>query len=120
MTEPQGSADIENMDVIKVSTIETTAVLDGDEWIINGHKLWPTNSGGICSLFGVVCTTNPGSRDLNNFAFIFVPADKNGDVWFDHFRVPKHYRACDIEKHWRDIKIVQLWMGGKQLCRGFF
>ena len=26
-------------------------------------------------------------------------------------------REWDIEKHWRDIKIVQLWMGGKQLCQ---
>lgn len=124
MTEPQGGADIENMDVIKGSTIETTAVLDGDEWIVNGHKLWPTNSGGVCSLFGVVCTTNPGSKDLNDFAFIFVPsekpgvtqggpyqkagmaADKNGDVWFDHVRVPKHYRSCgpgDDYKYFKEV-----------------
>lgn len=26
-------------------------------------------------------------------------------------------RTNEIEKHWRDIKIVQLWMGGKQLCQ---
>jgi alkylation response protein AidB-like acyl-CoA dehydrogenase len=26
-------------------------------------------------------------------------------------------REYDIEKHWRDIKIIQLWMGGKQLCQ---
>ncbi|RZN71976.1 MAG: acyl-CoA dehydrogenase, partial [Candidatus Methanolliviera hydrocarbonicum] len=26
-------------------------------------------------------------------------------------------REHDIEKHWRDIKIIQLWMGGKQLCQ---
>jgi alkylation response protein AidB-like acyl-CoA dehydrogenase len=26
-------------------------------------------------------------------------------------------RELDIEKHWRDLKIVQLWMGGKQLCQ---
>ena len=26
-------------------------------------------------------------------------------------------REWDIEKHWRDIKIIQLWMGGKQLCQ---
>ena len=26
-------------------------------------------------------------------------------------------RAADVEKHWRDFKIVQLWMGGKQLCQ---
>jgi alkylation response protein AidB-like acyl-CoA dehydrogenase len=111
MTEPQGGADIENMEIVKGSTIQTTAVLDGDEWVVNGHKLWPTNSGGVCNLFGVVCTTNPGSTDPDDFAFIFVPADtpgvtqgppyekagmaadKNGDIWFDHVRVPRHYRA---------------------------
>ncbi len=111
MTEPQGGSDIENMEILKGSTIQTTAVLDGDEWIINGHKLWPTNSGGVCNLFGVVCTTNPGSTDPDDFAFIFVPADtpgvtqgppyekagmaadKNGDIWFENVRVPKSYRA---------------------------
>ncbi|NLZ28648.1 MAG: acyl-CoA/acyl-ACP dehydrogenase [Firmicutes bacterium] len=112
MTEPQGGADIENMGVIKGSTIETSAVLEGDEWVINGHKLWPTNSGGIASLFGVVCSTNTGSTDPKDFAFIFVPAetpgvtqggpyqkagmaaDMNGDIWFEDVRVPAHYRAC--------------------------
>ena len=26
-------------------------------------------------------------------------------------------RVCDVEKHWRDLKIVQLWLGGKQLAQ---
>ncbi|MDY6795220.1 MAG: acyl-CoA dehydrogenase family protein [Actinomycetota bacterium] len=26
-------------------------------------------------------------------------------------------RDWDVEKHWRDLKIIQLWMGGKQLCQ---
>lgn len=65
----------------------------------------------MCNLFGVVCTTNPGSTDPDDFAFIFVPADtpgvtqgppyekagmaadKNGDIWFENVRVPKSYRA---------------------------
>ncbi|MFY9114137.1 MAG: acyl-CoA dehydrogenase family protein, partial [Dethiobacteria bacterium] len=112
MTEPQGGADIENMEITKGSTIETSAVLEGHEWVINGHKLWPTNSGGVSKLFGVVCSTNPGSTDLKDFAFIFVPAetpgvtqggpyqkagmaaDKNGDIWFEDVRVPVYYRAC--------------------------
>lgn len=124
MTEPQGGADIENMEITRGSTIETTAKLDNDHWIINGHKLWPTNSGGVCSLFGVVCTTNPGSQDLNDFAFIFVPADlpgvtqgspyqkagmaadKNSDIWFDHVRVPRHYRACGPGEDYKYFKEV--------------
>jgi len=112
MTEPQGGADIENLDLLKGSTIQTTAVPDGDQWVINGHKLWPTNSGGVADLFGVVCTTKPGSADPEDFAFIFVPADapgvtqgkpyrkagmaadKNSDIWFEDVRVPAWYRAC--------------------------
>jgi alkylation response protein AidB-like acyl-CoA dehydrogenase len=111
MTEPQGGADIENLDLLGGRTIETRAELDGDEWIINGHKLWPTNSGGVADLFGVVCSTNPASHDPEDFAFIFVPAtakgvsqggpyqkagmaaDKNSDIWFENVRVPSWYRA---------------------------
>ena len=26
-------------------------------------------------------------------------------------------REWDIEKHWRDMKMVQLWLGGKQLAQ---
>ena len=111
MTEPQGGSDIENLGLLGGKTIRTTARLDGDEWVINGHKLWPTNSGGVAKLFGVPCTTKPGSNDPKDFAFIYVPADlpgvtqggpyekagmaadKNGDIWFEDVRVPSWYRA---------------------------
>ncbi|MFP3980020.1 MAG: acyl-CoA dehydrogenase family protein [Desulfobacterales bacterium] len=111
MTEPQGGSDIENMDLLRGKTIQTTAVKDGNEWVINGHKLWPTNSGGLADLFGVPCTTRPGSDDPADFAYIMVPArlpgvrqsgpyqkagmaaDKNGDIWFDNVRVPDFYRV---------------------------
>jgi alkylation response protein AidB-like acyl-CoA dehydrogenase len=26
-------------------------------------------------------------------------------------------RDWDVEKHWRDMKMLQLWLGGKQLCQ---
>jgi alkylation response protein AidB-like acyl-CoA dehydrogenase len=112
MTEPQGGSDIENVEIIKGSTIETSAVRDGDEWVINGHKLWASNTGGLAQLMAVFCTTNPGSDDINDFAVIFVPSktpgvtqgtpyekagmatDMNSDVWFENVRVPLWYRAA--------------------------
>jgi alkylation response protein AidB-like acyl-CoA dehydrogenase len=112
MTEPQGGSDIENTEIMKGSTIETVAVRDGDEWVINGHKLWASNTGGLAQLMAVFCTTNPGSDDLNDFAVIYIPsktdgvtqgtpyekagmaADMNSDVWFENVRVPLWYRAC--------------------------
>ena len=90
--------------------MRTRARLDGDEWVVNGHKLWPTNSGGLADLFAVVCTTDPEAGD-DAVAIVYVPADApgvtqsapyhkagmsadaNGDVWFDDVRVPLNYRA---------------------------
>ncbi len=112
MTEPQGGSDIENVEIVKGATIQTTAVQDGDEWVINGHKLWASNTGGVAHLMAVICTTNPGSDDPDDIAIIFVPtdtpgvtqgtpyqkagmaADVNSDVWFEDVRVPLWYRAC--------------------------
>ncbi len=112
MTEPQGGSDIENVDHVRGRTIKTVARLEGDEWVINGHKLWPTNSGGATKgVMAVICTTKSGSLDPNDFAVIYVPAktkgvrqgapykkagmaaDKNSDIWFEDVRVPKEYRA---------------------------
>ncbi|MCK4785734.1 MAG: acyl-CoA dehydrogenase family protein [Desulfobacteraceae bacterium] len=122
MTEPASGSDVENFGRMQGKTIQTTATLDDDEWIINGHKIWPTNSGEVGDLYTVVCTTNRGSTDPNDFALILVPADAEGvsvgrpyqkagmsadvntDVWFDHVRVPKRYRLHgpgDDLKYWK-------------------
>jgi alkylation response protein AidB-like acyl-CoA dehydrogenase len=122
MTEPASGADIENFGRMHGKTIQTTALLDGDEWIINGHKIWPSNSAHVGDLYTVVCTTNKGSSDPNDFALILVPADSEGvstgkpyqkagmaadinsDIWFDNVRVPKRYRCHgpgDDLKYWK-------------------
>jgi alkylation response protein AidB-like acyl-CoA dehydrogenase len=124
MTEPQGGSDIENVEIVKGNTIQTTAVRDGDEWVINGHKLWPSNTGGQAKLMAVVCTTKPGSDDPRDIAVIYVTndmpgvtqgppyekagmaADMNGDVWYENVRVPLWYRAIgpgDDAKYFGEI-----------------
>ena len=110
MTEPASGADIENFGRMQGKTIQTTAKLDGGEWVINGHKIWPSNSGKVGDLYTVICTTNKGSMHPDDFALILVPAsakgisvgspyqkagmsaDTNSDVWFENVRVPKRYR----------------------------
>ncbi len=110
ITDARSGSDVENLDGTGGAHIATTARLDGDDWVVTGHKLWPTNSGGLADLFAVFCTTDPaGGPDA--FAIIYVPADapgvtqgspyrkagmaadRNSDVWFDHVRVPAEYRA---------------------------
>ncbi|WP_280536966.1 acyl-CoA dehydrogenase family protein [Halopenitus sp. POP-27] len=54
ITEPQGGSD--------VTGIETTAKQDGDEYVINGTKLWITN-GGIADYTIVFARTGPRKED---------------------------------------------------------
>ena len=109
MTEPEGGCDIENPRM-KGSRIHTRARLDGDEWVINGAKQWPSNSG-IASLYLTVCTTDPNLGD-DGIALIYVPypiegvsfsrfenkvgmqTDRNCTIFYDDVRVPRRYRAA--------------------------
>ncbi len=108
ITEPHAGGSVEDVR-LKGSQIRTRARLDGDEWVINGHKLWPS-AYREAVLFRVLCVIE-GEEFPNNIAQIFVPADTpgvstgrpyqkmgastdtNGDIWFENVRVPKENRA---------------------------
>jgi alkylation response protein AidB-like acyl-CoA dehydrogenase len=96
LTEPGAGSD--------AASIKTTAVKDGDHWILNGNKLWITN-GGIAQFYTVFAKTGPQSERGNLTAFIVtrdMPGvstgpheDKMGlrasnttTVIFDNVRVP--------------------------------
>ena len=70
LTEPGGGSD--------AGATRTTAVLDGDEWVINGSKSFITNSGtDITSLVTVTCVT--GSTDgRKEISAIIVPSGTPG------------------------------------------
>ncbi len=90
-------------------SIKTQAVLDGDEWVINGHK-WFTSNGHAADFFIVMCRTadpNDPSGDKQTMTQIIVPKDSPGlkvvrgvPVWgkasshceiiYDNVRVPKN------------------------------
>ena len=61
------------------SGIRTTAVLDGDEWVLNGTKQWITN-GGESEIYTIIALTDPhkGARG----ASIFIVED--GDPGFSY------------------------------------
>ena len=56
--------------------IQTTAVLDGDEWVLNGTKQWITN-GGQAHIYTIIAITDPhkGARGASMF---IVEADDPG------------------------------------------
>lgn len=57
--------------------LRTTAVRDGDGWIINGQKRWITNAP-IANLFVVFARTRPADDQGAGIAVFLVPADAPG------------------------------------------
>ena len=61
-----------------VSSVSTRAEKDGDEWVINGNKMWITN-GTVGDFFVVLCETNPEAEGrYNGFSQIVVESDRDG------------------------------------------
>jgi acyl-CoA dehydrogenase len=70
MTEPEVSG-------ADPTALRTTAVLDGDEWVINGHKWFSSSADGAA--FGIVmAVTDPAAPPHRRMSQILVPADTPG------------------------------------------
>jgi len=70
ISEPQAGSD--------VTSVATRAEKDGDEWVINGSKMWITN-GTVADYFVVVCETDPEIEDrYSGYSQILVEADRDG------------------------------------------
>ena len=61
-----------------VSSVSTSAEKDGDEWVIDGNKMWITN-GSVGDFFVVLCGTDPDAEGrYNGFSQIIVESDRDG------------------------------------------
>lgn len=119
ITEPAGGANLEDP-AFQFRTIKTTAKLQGDDYIVTGHKIWPGPAGPAERFqskhlrghlgYWTVVTTDPAKGedgaavfyippDAKGLSFSkpyekmgFVWSDENVDVYLDNVRVPKRYR----------------------------
>ncbi len=71
MTEP----DVASSDP---TNLETTAVRDGDEWVLNGRKWCITGADGAAFSIVVAKTGNDESKGHRNYSLILVPTDTPG------------------------------------------
>ena len=55
----------------------TRAVRDGDEYVINGNKMFITN-GSVADFYVTQCITNPDEKKHKSFSQIIIPADIPG------------------------------------------
>lgn len=53
------------------------ALLDGDEWIINGQKIW-TSAGLEANWIFVLCRTDPDAAKHRGISFLLCPMDQQG------------------------------------------
>jgi len=61
-----------------VSSISTQAEKDGDEYVVNGNKMWISN-GTVGDFFVVLCQTDPEAEGrYNGFSQIIVESDRDG------------------------------------------
>src|SRR5690606_14267700 len=88
-----------------LKSLRTSAVRDGDEWVINGQKVWITN-GINCGVVLVACKTDPsaGAKGVSLIAVedgtpdftkgakpmekIGLHAQDTAELFFDNVRVP--------------------------------
>ena len=57
--------------------LRTRAVLDGDEWVINGQKIW-TSAGQFANWIFVLARTDPDAPKHRGISFLLVPMDQPG------------------------------------------
>jgi alkylation response protein AidB-like acyl-CoA dehydrogenase len=98
-----------------VAGIRTKAERDGDDWIINGQKIW--TSGAHYSDFGIVLTrTDPSVPKHKGLTMFFLDMKAPGvevrpikqisggsnfnEVFFTNVRIPDHQRLHDVGKGW--------------------
>jgi acyl-CoA dehydrogenase len=57
--------------------LATTAVLEGDEWVINGHKWFSTN-GSVADFLIVMAVTDPEAHKYQRASMLLVPSNTPG------------------------------------------
>jgi alkylation response protein AidB-like acyl-CoA dehydrogenase len=124
ISEPHGGVNIEDP-ALKGTAIRTKAERKGDEWVLNGHKIWAGPAGppevfqreklkGHLG-YSVVATTDPSAGE-DGIAVFHVPAespgltfsnpiqtmgmcftDRNCEVWLEDVRIPEELRTGGVE-----------------------
>ncbi|UXA19629.1 acyl-CoA dehydrogenase family protein [Mycobacterium sp. SMC-4] len=109
-TEPEGGSD--------VASCKTRAVRDGDEWIINGSKMFTTGAHN-CQYVFLITNTDPVAPKHSSLTMFLVPLDTpgieiqgirtvDGDrtniVYYSDVRVNDRYRLGGVNEGWKVVR----------------
>lgn len=112
-SEPDAGSDL--------AALSTRAERDGDEYVVNGSKIW--TSGGHYSKYGIlIARTNPDAPKHKGISYFICPTDLPGlemtpivdmttahsfnQTFLDDVRLPVEYRIGDENDGWRLAKVT--------------
>ena len=108
-TEPEAGTDL--------ASLRTRAVLDGDEWVINGNKVF-TSGANQADYVWLACRTDPDVKKHKGISIIVVPTSSPGfkctpivtvggnvttATYYDDVRVPRGNVIGDVNSGWQLI-----------------
>jgi alkylation response protein AidB-like acyl-CoA dehydrogenase len=110
-TEPGHGSDITSLD--------TTAVRHGDEWIVNGTKTFITN-GGLAGFYCTLCQTDVAVQPAyRGISMILVEADRPGLTTADVGEKMGIHMMATAEVNYKDVRVPVSNLIGKE-GRGFY
>ncbi|MCW5694226.1 MAG: acyl-CoA dehydrogenase family protein, partial [Pseudolabrys sp.] len=112
-SEPNAGSDL--------AAVRTEAVLDGDEWVINGQKTWATLGNDANWIF-ILARTDKTAKKQAGISFLLVPMDAPGvtvrpienlelfdefsEIFFDNVRIPKENLVGKVNDGWTIAKAL--------------
>src|SRR6266568_8959082 len=106
-SEPEAGSDLAN--------VQTRAVLDGDQWVVDGQKIW-TSYGAFADWIFVLVRTDPNAERHRGLSFLAVDMRSDGvearpivqldahagfaEVFFTSVRVPVSQTIGDVNDGW--------------------
>jgi alkylation response protein AidB-like acyl-CoA dehydrogenase len=99
-----------------VASLQSRAVLDGDEWLLNGQKVWTTLAH-ACEYGIVIARTDPEQTKHRGITMFIVDMHAPGieirpinqidggmhfnEIFFTDVRIPKDWQVGDLNDGWR-------------------
>lgn len=121
-SEPNSGSDL--------ASLGTTAVRDGDEFVINGQKIWTTLAAYADHIF-VLVRTNKEVKKQAGISFLLADMDAPGltlrpimnladedelcEIFFDNVRVPATSLVGDVDQGWTVAKAL---LGDERIANG--
>jgi hypothetical protein len=125
-SEPNSGSDL--------ASLKTTAVLDGDEWVINGQKVW-TTQGHHADYCFLLTRTDPDAPKHKGISYLLVPMRQPGvevrgivqpdgtaefcEVFFNNARCPKDNVVGGVNNGWQVANSTLAFERGMSATTGY-